>query len=219
MGYQQEKQVMIDSQLRPNSIQDSRLLLAYESLPRHNFVDSNNGYLAYTDKNHMIGEGRYMLEPMIEAQMLQLADINENDLVLIIGAFPGNMAGIAGLLSSAVIAIESNLSLVSKLQEIYSKLSFSNIVVSYQEIKNGFPARGPYDVILFGAAVPTVSDVILNQLAENGRLIAIERSSLDVPGKLCKYQKNEKGYAKRIVKEVFTPILPEFKNSSETFQL
>lgn len=219
MEYQQEKQAMIDSQLRPHNIQDSRLLLAYESLPRHSFIENKEVSLAYSDENQTICEGRYMLEPMIEAQMLQLANINENDLVLVIGAYPGNMAGIAGLLSSAVIAIENDLNRVSSLQKIYAKLSFANIVVSYQELQNGFPARGPYDVILFGAAVPSVSEVICNQLAVDGRLVVIERASMDVPGKLCKFQKHDVGCGKRIVKEVFAPILPEFNKPPKKFKL
>ena len=62
---------MIDGQLRPNRVTNIQLLTAIADLPRERFLPEGVRSLAYADDDVPLGNGRYLMEPMILARLIQ----------------------------------------------------------------------------------------------------------------------------------------------------
>ena len=63
---------MIDGQLRPNRVTNPKLLAAIADLPRERFLPPGLQSVAYADDDVPLGNGRYLMEPMILARLIQM---------------------------------------------------------------------------------------------------------------------------------------------------
>ncbi|MBT5634299.1 MAG: protein-L-isoaspartate O-methyltransferase, partial [Gammaproteobacteria bacterium] len=77
MNLDQARLNMVEQQIRPWDVMDSRVLDAIESTPRHRFVAESQQTLAYTDVALPIGEGQKMMEPRLEARVLQTLELQK----------------------------------------------------------------------------------------------------------------------------------------------
>ena len=73
--FEQRRLLMIETQLRTNKVTDNRVLDAFGVIPREVFVDPERSELAYIDEDLAIGHGRFLLEPMVFARLVQALDL------------------------------------------------------------------------------------------------------------------------------------------------
>src|SRR3978361_2519771 len=71
------RKCMVDSQIRPNRVTDPRILSAMRRLPRERFLPENVWSLAYADEDVPLGNGRFMMEPMVLARLLRAARLQD----------------------------------------------------------------------------------------------------------------------------------------------
>ena len=64
---------MVSGQIRPNKVTDRRIVEALRAIPRERFVPEGRAGIAYVDKDVEIAPGRFMMEPMVLARLLQAA--------------------------------------------------------------------------------------------------------------------------------------------------
>lgn len=164
---------MIDGQLRVNDINDERLLDAIKAIPRENFVPKAMRGFAYVDEDIDIGEGRYLMEPMIFAKMIDLARPVDGEVVLDVGCGTGYSTAVLAGLAGAVVAIEDNPTLVVSAEKKLAALDIMNVAVVESALTNGEIKQGPYDAIFIGGAVEQIPDTLLDQLKDNGRLVCV----------------------------------------------
>ncbi len=164
---------MVDSQLRTNRVTEPSVIAAMEELPREQFVPLDLAGVAYLDEDLPIGHGRYLVEPMVLARMLQEAQIRPTDVVLDIGCATGYSTAVAARLADTVFGLESDAGLARRASETLAQLEIDNAVVVEAPLAQGYPPHAPYDVILIEGAVPEVPAAIAGQLAEGGRLVAV----------------------------------------------
>ena len=81
--------LMVDGQVRPNKVTDARVLAAMGSLPRERFVPADRTALAYSDEDVPLGGGRYLVEPMVIARLVQIAAVRTGERALVVGAGTG----------------------------------------------------------------------------------------------------------------------------------
>ena len=81
--------LMVDSQLRPNRISDPRLIRAARSIPRERFLPPHLTGMAYADEDVALPGGRNMMEPLVLANLIQLAKVRHGERVLVVGAGAG----------------------------------------------------------------------------------------------------------------------------------
>ncbi len=62
---------MVDGQLRPNRVTNAQLLAAIGDLPRERFLPPGLQSVAYADDDVPLGKGRFLMEPMVLARLLQ----------------------------------------------------------------------------------------------------------------------------------------------------
>src|SRR3954454_11830731 len=105
---------MIESQLRPNKVTDDRVLGAFARIRRELFVPEHLRSVAYIDEDLPLGRGRYLMEPVVAARLLQAAAVKRTDTALIVGAGSGYEAAVAALLARAVVAVEEDAELAKQ---------------------------------------------------------------------------------------------------------
>ncbi len=85
---------MINSQLRPNSVDDPRLLVALDAVAREDFVPEARRATAYADAMIPLGDGRAMNTPLVTARLIDALKLTGGERVLIAGDTSGYAAAI-----------------------------------------------------------------------------------------------------------------------------
>ena len=190
---------MVESQLKTNRVSDPAVLDAFLAVPRERFVPAALAGLAYVDEDVKLGGGRFLMEPMVFARLVQLARVGQEDNVLELGSGTGYGVAVLARLAANVVGVEGDAALAA--------LGVRNATVRHGTIERGWPDRAPYGVILFAGAVAAVPSAVLEQLAEGGRLLAVGRGG-DGIGRAVLYQRVRGIVSHRPVFDAATPYLP-----------
>jgi protein-L-isoaspartate(D-aspartate) O-methyltransferase len=164
---------MVEGQIRPNKVTDDRIVDGMMAIPRERFVEESRRGVAYVDEDVSIGGGRYVMEPMVLARLVQAADIEADDLVLEIGCGTGYASALIGRLASTVVALESDAGLAAKATEVLASQGMDNVVVVEGPLQLGYAKQAPYNVIFVHGAIPEVPRALIAQLADGGRLVTV----------------------------------------------
>jgi protein-L-isoaspartate(D-aspartate) O-methyltransferase len=164
---------MVHSQLKPNRVCDPRVIAAMAEIPRELFVPDALSGVAYVDEDIAVGSGRYLMEPMVLAWLLQAANAGPDDIALDVGCATGYSTAVLAQLAGTVVALESDADLAVTASALLAKREIGNAVVVTGALAEGYPQQGPYDVIVLNGSVERVPDVLGRQLVEEGRLVAI----------------------------------------------
>lgn len=163
---------MVDSQIRPNRVADPRILSAMRRLPRERFLPANVWSLAYADEDVPLGNGRFMLEPMVLAKLLQAANLRDNERVLVVGAGTGYGAAVLAACGCRVTALEEDASLLAIARTVLP-VEAPSVTLVTGPLAAGWPAHGPFDLILIEGAVPQIPAALATQThQESGRILA-----------------------------------------------
>ncbi|WP_262691350.1 protein-L-isoaspartate O-methyltransferase family protein [Kordiimonas aestuarii] len=165
---------MIDCQLRVNEMNNERVIDAIRAIPREQFVPKAKRAVAYVDEDLPIGDGRYLMEPMVFARLLNAAEIGPRDLVLDIGCATGYSTAVIAGLADAVVALEMDADLVIKAEKKLAALEVMNAAVVQGAHAAGVAKQGPFDVIVIEGAVEEVPADLVKQLKEGGRLVCVK---------------------------------------------
>lgn len=210
--FQLARTKMVENQVRANKVTDERLLKAMRAAPRERFVPAAKRGVAYADEDLPLGEGRWLMEPMLFARLAQLAEVGPDDLVLDVGAGLGYGAVVLGRLASAVVALEESEALAQAANDAIAGMDAAdgdNVVVECGPLVDGWTAQAPYDVIFCEGGVEGRPDSLLEQLAEGGRLVAMQRDGGGVQRGVV-YRMRNGLTSMRSVFDGATPTLPGF---------
>jgi protein-L-isoaspartate(D-aspartate) O-methyltransferase len=157
------RQAMVESQLRPQGVSDPAVLAAMGLVQRELFLPSHTRPLAYVDRSVAMGEGRFLMAPAALGQLLTQVLPTRGERALIVGAGTGYSAAVLVRMGLEVTALESQAALAQAARE-------QGIAVVEGPLAAGYAEHGPYDLILIDGSVEYISDAIIDQLAEGGRL-------------------------------------------------
>lgn len=209
MNFQAARKAMVDSQLRPNRLTDDRIADAMMSLPREQFLPKALSGVAYVDEDIPLGNGRYMMEPMVLGRLLQVAEIGPSDTILHVGCGTGYASAVMAMLAGTVVALESDEDLVARATDLLSEQQVANTAVVMGDLAAGLADQGPYDLVLIEGAVAEVPPALIDQIAEGGRLLAVVRG--DGVGVATLYRRENGTVGHRALFDAATPILPGFE--------
>lgn len=163
---------MVDTQIRPSDVTKFPIIDAFLTVPREAYVPPGKEEAAYVGDNLDLGEGRVMLEPRTLAKMLDALNLGPEDLLLVIGAGLGYTGAVAGRIAQAVVAVESDELLSEEAETALAEQEVYNVAIVHGALGEGAPEHGPYDAMLVEGAVEQISDALLSQLKDGGRIIA-----------------------------------------------
>jgi protein-L-isoaspartate(D-aspartate) O-methyltransferase len=164
---------MIEQQIRPWNVLDPAVLSLLAVVRREDFVPSAYRALAFVDTEVPLPEGQCMLAPKVEARLLQETGVQRHERVLEVGAGSGFMAALLAHRARSVLSVDLHASLVTMAAANLQRAGIGNCKVRVLDGSRGVPDEAPFDVIMLSGSVSAVPQVLLDQLAPGGRLMAI----------------------------------------------
>jgi protein-L-isoaspartate(D-aspartate) O-methyltransferase len=171
--------------------------------------------VAYSDRDLKVREAgggapaRGLASPRIEAKLIQALGVDERSQVLVVGALTGYASAVLGRLAATVIALEADPSLAAFAREALATTSASNVTVVLGPHATGVSASAPYDAILLEGTVPDVNPVLLDQLKDGGRLIAVVDDN--GVGRAMLWRRVGGTFDRTAVFDAAAPVLPGFE--------
>ena len=159
--------------IRPRCSGTIALIRALAVLPREQFVPVGRRPLAYVDEDLPIGGGRYLMEPMVLARLIQTAAPDPGGIALVVGCGTGYAAAVLARLCETVIGVESDKALAAAAAATLTDLGIDNALIVEGPAGAGYPKQAPYDTILFDGAIPEFPDTLAAQCAEGGRMVGV----------------------------------------------
>ncbi len=199
MDFESARAAMVESQIRPTQVTDRRVLAAFATVPRELFVPAAKRGLAYSDGNLEVwpavdgAPARFLLAPVVQARLIQLAQIESGDRVLDVGCMTGYSTALLFHIAGSVLGLEAEPELVDTMRANFAALGI-DAGSAEGRLELGAPGLGPYDVILLNGSVPDVPETLFAQLKEGGRLVAIlapERNGRPSQGRAYRFVKSE----------------------------
>lgn len=140
------RSAMVVSQLRPNAVTDPRVIDAMGRVPREDFVPAARRSTAYAELLVPMDGAGGINPPMVTGRLLNEAQVEAHDRVLIVGTHTGYIAAVAALLCGSVVCAGPDDAIAGAL-------------------------TGMFDVIIIDGAVEHVPDELLAHLAPDGVLV------------------------------------------------
>ncbi|MGQ9615495.1 MAG: protein-L-isoaspartate(D-aspartate) O-methyltransferase [Spirochaetota bacterium] len=170
-GRENEVDYLIEHELKPSGITDERVLEVMKKVRREQFIPASLRDRAYGNYPLPIGENQTISQPYIVALMTQALDLRSTDKVLEIGTGSGYQTAILAELAAMVYSIERLEVLADRARTTLYSQGYNNIYIIVGDGTLGLPEYAPYDKIIVTAAAPRVSDVLLAQLKNGGKMV------------------------------------------------
>jgi len=169
--YNLSRERMVKNQLIARGIKDKRVLQVMGKIPRHLFIEDALYGEAYNDHPVPIGEKQTISQPYIVALMTEALGLKGDENTLEIGTGSGYQTAILAELSSRVYTIERIKSLLGNARKLLSQLGYDNILFKAFDGTLGWKEYAPFDAIMVTAGAPRLAKPLIDQLADNGRMI------------------------------------------------
>jgi len=169
--WKHERKRMVKEQISARGIKDERVIDVMNRVPRHIFVDKTYYHQAYNDYPLPIGYGQTISQPYMVAMMTELLELKSDEKVLEIGTGSGYQTAILASLCAKVYSIERIAELTKRARTTLDSLGFQNVNLMVGDGSIGWPDYSPYDGIIVTAGAPEIPNALIEQLAENGRLV------------------------------------------------
>jgi len=208
MDFALARRNMVASQICTNEVNDPLVVEAIGLVPRERFLPAPLQAQAYVDEDVQVTDGRWLMEPMVAARLLQLADVQHTDHALVVPCGSGYLAAVLSHMAGSVVAIEADGSMRDGASKLLSELGADTVAVVSGHVADGCPGQSPFDVILFDGAVSEVPEKILDQLSDKGRCVAVVQNG--PIGQATLVQRTGSAFGTRIEFDASIPALPEF---------
>ncbi len=208
--YAAMRQTMVDTQLRPSNITNAAVLHAFATVPREIFVSGANQPTTYSDDCIKLEDHGFMLPPALLGQLVQALNLKTGDHVLAIGCNTGYTAAVLGYLSKQVVTLTDTSDKALKSENHLSHCRICNVQVVHGPLEHGWIQQSPYDAILIEGAVPEIPEVLIKQLADQGRIVAILQHEKNKLGTVCLFQRLGSNINKQQLFKLSCPTLQAF---------
>jgi Protein-L-isoaspartate carboxylmethyltransferase len=197
------RQAMVDSQLRPQGVNDPSVIAAMSLVPREKFVPDEQRTLAYVDRAIPLGEGRAIPAPAVTGLLLTALAALPGERALVVGAGTGYAAALLAEMGIRATALETSATLVAAAKKL-------RVTVAEGPLADGHARSAPYDFILIDGAVGIIPDALIDQLKDGGRLAGaiIEEGGIT---RLFVGRKAGGGFGFHSIADSTTPALPGFE--------
>lgn len=211
------RRMMVEGQVRTADVTDLRLLDAMLELPRERFFPEDKVLLSYLDLDVAVSAPglpvRRLLKPMVLAKLIQAAGVGETDHVLDVGCASGYSTALLARLAASVVGLEEDRGMAGQADAALARLEMKNAKVVVGPLTAGWPAEGPYDVIVLEGATEVVPAALSGQLRDGGRLACV--LGRGPAAKAMLYRLIEGDFSGRPLFDAAAPLLPGFAKPAE----
>lgn len=158
------------NELREKGMKDERILEAFNTIPRHFFLDLVFEQQAYSNQAFQIGAGQTISHPYTVAFQTDLLELEKGDKVLEIGTGSAFQTCILCELGVKVFSIERQRELFMKAKKMVEHFNFNPRLV-YGDGYKGMPNYAPFDKIIITCGAPDVPHALVEQLKVGGIMV------------------------------------------------
>lgn len=165
--------------MRRQGILDPHILSAFESVDRSVFIDHSLDRLVFEDCSVPIACGQSIPAPSLIAQLIAALELDHAGIreILVVGAGSGYSCALLAQYCEHVHGVERYKTLADQSARRLSYLNIGNVTIHHGDGLEGLAQAGPYDRIILMGTISTIPAILVDQLAENGRLTALMRSA------------------------------------------
>jgi len=186
---------------------DDHVKEAFLAVDREAFVPSEFRHLSYKLDALPLAASQWISSPLTVAKMTQHLELKGVDSVLEVGCGSGYQAAILSNICRRVFTIERIDELLKSAKMRFSKLDMHNIFTRFDDGQRGWKEYAPYERILFSATAKEIPEVLFEQLAEGGILIAPVEQGPEYHIITRYYKKNGRISSENIEPCLFVPVL------------
>ena len=209
------QEVMIKTRNRENLVKeiekhfplDSHVKDAFLSVDREIFVPKEFRHLSYGLEALPLAASQWISSPLTVAKMTQHLELKGVDSVLEIGCGSGYQAAILSKICRRVFTIERISELLKEAKNRFSKHEMHNIITRFDDGQRGWKQYAPFERILFSATAKEIPEVLFDQLAEGGILIAPVEETENYHIITRYYKKKGRISSETIEQCLFVPVL------------
>jgi protein-L-isoaspartate(D-aspartate) O-methyltransferase len=173
LNIEQARFNMIEQQIRPWDVLDSKILELMAAIPREAFVPAGYEGLAYADTEIPLGRGQVMLSPKVVGRMLQAANIDPLDIALEVGTGSGYQTALLARGCRQVFSIDIDARNSAQARKNIDSQGINNATLEVGDAARGWDQSAPYDVIIINGSLPVLPETFQKSLNRGGRLVAI----------------------------------------------
>lgn len=180
---------------------------AFLCVDRETFVPTQFKHLAYQLEALPLAASQWISSPLTVAKMTQHLELKNVDSVLEIGCGSGYQAAILSKICRRVFTIERISELLKEAKSRFASLEMQNIITRFDDGQRGWKQYAPFERILFSATAKEIPEVLFEQLAEGGILVAPIEVSEAYHVITRYYKKNGRITSETIEQCLFVPVL------------
>ena len=173
MNVEQARFNMIEQQIRTWEVLDPAVLELLHEVRREDFVPGEHRALAFADLEVPLGHGETMMQPKVEARIVQELALLPHESVYEVGTGSGYLAALLARRSRHVTTAEVHPDLKARAGANLVAAGISNVTLLEGDGAARPLAEGAYDVIVLTGSVPLLPQAFLERLAPGGRLFAV----------------------------------------------
>lgn len=177
MDFDKARFNMVEQQVRPWDVLDTRVLDVINEVPRENFAPDQYKNLAYADTRIPLGSFNdnpcTMANPIIDGRILQEMHIQEDDLILEIGTGSGYLTACLAKLGRHVDTVDINEELTELAEKNLQALGIDNVNLTTGDASKSWDQKRNYDVIVIAAAMKNIPNSYKKLLKPNGRMFIV----------------------------------------------
>jgi protein-L-isoaspartate(D-aspartate) O-methyltransferase len=211
MNFEQARFNMVEQQIRPWEVLDSRVLSLLERIHREDFVPVRYRKLAFADLAIPLDHDQVMMRPKIEARMLQSLELDADETVLEIGTGSGFVTACLAGLAKRVVSVEIFEELHEAAAVKLRDKSIENVELFVGDVMRGWQPEQAHDVVVVTGSVPEIPEQALGWVNPGGRLFVVTGESPAMEALLLR----RTGVTDWSVESLFETDLQRLVNSEE----
>ena len=173
MNVEQARFNMIEQQIRTWEVLDPRVLELLFEVKRELFVPPENARLAFADLEVPLGHGESMMQPKVEARIVQELDIQSHETVYEVGTGSGYLSALMARRARHVTSAEIHGELRTRAAANLKAAGISNVTLLEGDSALRPLAESAFDVIVLTGSTPILPQAFLDRLSVGGRLFAV----------------------------------------------
>jgi protein-L-isoaspartate(D-aspartate) O-methyltransferase len=164
---------MIERTIVARGVDDSRIIAAFDRVPRECFVPTAYAEYAYADMPLPLEAGQTISQPFVVAAMTEALRLEPGQRCLEVGTGSGYQTAILLELGAIVFSVEVSPEVAALGRSNLQQAGYDSTRLRLRRGDGylGWPEYAPFDRIIVTAAPPSVPPALLEQLAVGGRLV------------------------------------------------
>ncbi|MCY3768933.1 MAG: protein-L-isoaspartate O-methyltransferase [Gammaproteobacteria bacterium] len=178
MDFETARINMVEQQIRPWNVLETRTLRALTEIRREDFVLEPYQHLAFADVQVPMNDEEFMLEPKVGARMIEALALSSDHRVLEIGTGTGYLTAILASLCRHVTSIEIDEKLHGLAGRNLDRAGIGNIELlqddCFRYCAETANQDRSFDRILISGSLPQVDERFIRLVQDDGQAVGIE---------------------------------------------